>query len=222
MKISKQIIYFTVTITAISGCHHQSNKVTENIIMGADTTVQESNTAQGVNANKETDSLIKTLQLKDISFDLSIRSKGSVKKLEIESKGIDTELFISMDGIDEIPDVHVADLNEDGFPELLIFGKEFGSGRFGNILAYSANGKKSMSQIHFPYANENPILKKGYQGHDHFSLSDSRVIQEFPLFKENDPNETPLGIIRRVQYKLVDRGRSRKFVVDNISEFPSK
>jgi hypothetical protein len=100
----------------------------------------------------------------------------------------------------------------------LIFTQSAGSGTYGNVIAFSANGAKSMSQVYFPPTSENPKLNKGYMGHDTFSINESTLIQEFPIYKEGDPNSNPTGGIRRIQYKLVDGEATRKFVVDKISD----
>ena len=79
-----------------------------------------------------------------------------------------------------------------------------------------------MSRIYFPPVSENTKLNKGYMGHDTFLINESALIQEFPIYKEGDPNSNPTGGIRRIQYKLVNGEASRKFVADKISESPSK
>jgi len=79
-----------------------------------------------------------------------------------------------------------------------------------------------MSRVYFQPVNENAKLKKGYMGHDTFLINESALIQEFPIYKEGDPNSNPTGGVRRIQYKLVNGEASRKFVADKISDSPAK
>jgi len=174
---------------------------------------------QEPNIEKETYSFQKLLQFKDMSFDIKTKGSGSLRQLIIQPKGFEEtnkKFELEIDG--KVTDAQVADLNSDGFPELLIFTQSAGSGTYGNVIAFSANGAKSMSQVYFPPTSENPKLNKGYMGHDSFLINESSLIQEFPIYKEGDPNSKPTGGIRRIQYKLVDGEAARKFVVDKISD----
>ena len=217
MKSSKTIIYLTITVMTIIGCNDQ----TEN--QSQDNKPVDTIKVQEPNIEKETYSFQKLLQFKDISFDIKTKGSGSLRQLIIQPKGFEEtnkNFELEIDG--KVTDAQIADLNSDGFPELLIFTQSAGSGTYGNVIAFSSNGSKSMSQVYFQPPGENPKLNKGYMGHDSFLINESTLIQEFPIYKEGDPNSNPTGGIRRIQYKLVDREASRKFVTDKISESPSK
>ena len=213
MKSSKTIIYLTITVMTIVGCNDQ----TEN--QSQDNKPVDTIKVQEPNIEKETYSFQKLLQFKDISFDIKTKGSGSLRQLIIQPKGFEEtnkNFELEIDG--KVTDAQIADLNSDGFPELLIFTQSAGSGTYGNVIAFSANGAKSMSQVYFPPTSENPKLNKGYMGHDTFLINESTLIQEFPIYKEGDPNSNPSGGIRRIQYKLVDGEAARKFVVDKISD----
>ncbi|TMI64570.1 MAG: hypothetical protein E6H07_01235 [Bacteroidetes bacterium] len=213
MKSSKTIIYLTITVMTIIGCNDQ----TEN--QSQDNKPVDTIKIQEPNIEKETYSFQKLLQFKDMSFDIKTKGSGSLRQLIIQPKGFEEtnkKFELEIDG--KVTDAQVADLNSDGFPELLIFTQSAGSGTYGNVIAFSANGAKSMSQVYFPPTSENPKLNKGYMGHDSFLINESSLIQEFPIYKEGDPNSKPTGGIRRIQYKLVDGEAARKFVVDKISD----
>ena len=217
MKSSKTIIYLTITVMAIIGCNDQ----TEN--QSQDNKPVDTIKVQEPTIENETYSFQKSLQFKDISFDIKTKGSGSLRQLVIQPKGFEeTNKNVELEIDGKVTDAHVADLNSDGFPELLIFTQSAGSGTYGNVIAYSANGAKSMSQVYFPPTSENPKLNKGYMGHDSFLINESILIQEFPIYKEGDPNSNPSGGIRRIQYKLVNGEAARKFVVDKISDTPSK
>jgi len=206
----------TETQSQSTETHSQDNKP-------KDTTKSKEPTIESPAVEKETYSFQKTLQFKSISFDVNTQGSGSLRQLVIQPKGFEeTNKNIKLEIEGKVTDAQVADLNSDGFPELLIFTQSAGSGSYGNVVAFSANGIKSMSRVNFQPANENPKLNKGYMGHDTFLVNESTLIQEFPIYKEGDPNSNPTGGIRRIQYKLVNGEASRKFVADKISESPPK
>ena len=119
--------------------------------------------------------------------------------------------------IGSIVDAEIADLNKDSSPELLIYTQSDGSGSYGDVLAYSVNNLKSMSQVYFPPITENPELKKGYMGHDEFRVVETSLVQRFPVYKEGDSNANPTGGKRQISYKLVDGEASRFFEVKNVT-----
>ena len=216
MKRSKTIFYLTIALMVLTGCNNQAEN------QSSDNNPKDTTKSQEPTIEKETYSFQKSLQFKSISFDITTKGSGSLRQLTIQPKGFEEtnkSFELEIDG--KVTDARVADLNSDGFPELLIFTQSAGSGSYGNVIAFSANGAKSMSRVYFPPANENPKLNKGYMGHDTFLINESTLIQEFPIYKEGDPNSNPTGGVRRIQYKLVDGEASRKFVTDKISESPS-
>ncbi|TMI97089.1 MAG: hypothetical protein E6H08_02995 [Bacteroidetes bacterium] len=222
MKRSKTIIYLTIGLMIITSCNDQTETQSQDNKL-EDTTKSHETVIEKSPVEKETYSFQKTLEFKNISFEINTKGNGSLRQLFIQSKGFEEtnkRLELQIDG--KVTDAQVADLNADGFPELLIFTQSAGSGTYGNVIAFSANGTKSLSQVYFPPVSENPKLKKGYMGHDTFSVNGSALIQEFPIYKAGDPNSNPTGGIRRIQYKLVNGEATRKFVADKISESPSK
>jgi len=237
MKTSNTFICLTIAIIVITGCNNQTTEQTEETNTNTDTTSQEINTedtagqrpaaadtsSKEANVGEEANSFQKSLQFKDITFNVSTKGEGSLRQLFIKPNGLsekEQNVELEIDG--KVTNAQVADLNADGFPEVLIFTQSAGSGSHGNVVAFSANGVKSMSRVYFPPVSENTKLNKGYMGHDSFLIKESALIQEFPIYKEGDPNSNPTGGIRRIQYKLVNGEASRKFVADKISESPSK
>ena len=214
---------------AMTGCNDQTETQSQNTESHSqdnkpkDTTKSKEPTIEKPAIEKETYSFQKTLQFKGISFDVNTKGSGSLRQLVIQPKGFEkTNKSVELEIDGKVTDAQVADLNADGFPEVLIFTQSAGSGSHGNVVAFSANGVKSMSRVYFPPVSENTKLKKGYMGHDSFSIKESALIQEFPIYNEGDPNINPTGGIRRIQYKLVNGEASRKFVADKISDSPSK
>lgn len=69
-----------------------------------------------------------------------------------------------------VNDVQIADLNDDGYPEVLVYLTNDGSGSYGNLIGYSSNNGKSMSQIALSPIEDMKALAKYYRGHDYMQV----------------------------------------------------
>lgn len=162
----------------------------------------------------------KTLALQNISFDIKSTGEGSIGELTIQPKGLandNQKITLELDG--KVSNAEIEDLNSDGFPEILIYTVSAGSGSYGNVIGYSVNDGKSISQIYFPDIFENEEATKGYMGHDEFAIVETTLVRRFPIYKEGDSNSNPSGGTRQIQYKVKDGEASRLFVIDNMSEY---
>ncbi|MEY4669898.1 MAG: hypothetical protein RL518_2597 [Pseudomonadota bacterium] len=170
-----------------------------------------------VNPNTSSDL---SLFSKNVEWDddvFEVRSERD--KLTIRTFGQDegNEVFEhSIEGT--VTGAEAADLNHDGFPELLVYVTSDGSGSYGTVIGYSSNNGKSMSQIFFPATADNPQINQGYMGHDTFSTAEDSLVQSFPVYRPGDANSHPTGPTRQVQYALVDGEASRKFQVSRSFE----
>ncbi len=192
-------------ITAIPGCKNKPEKTKSESVILQDTTAL---SFHGV------------LSLQGISFDVSTTGQGSIQKLSIQPAGlsiINRELNHEIDG--RVVDAEIEDLNADGYPEILIYTQSAGSGSYGDVIAYSVNNGKSVSQVYFPPLSENPEAMKGYMGHDEFTLVEKSLAQRFPIYNEGDTNAQPTGGLRQIQYKMVDGEASRRFEIVKITDY---
>jgi hypothetical protein len=149
--------------------------------------------------------------------DFKIQASGN--KVTIRTFGMDEgdEVFEhTIDGT--VTGADAADLNHDGFPEVVVYITSTGSGSYGSIIGYSSNDGKSMSQITFPPTAENPKVNQGYMGHDKFTVAEDTFVQSFPVYLPGDTNAHPTGPTRQVQYALVDGEASRALVVSRTFE----
>ena len=101
----------------------------------------------------------------------------------------------------------------------MIYTISAGSGSYGNVIGYSVNNGKSISQIYFPEISENKEASSGYMGHDEFAIIETRLARRFPVYKDGDTNNNPTGGTRQIEYKLKNGEASRLFVIDKISEY---
>ena len=197
------------------GCKNEKGKVSQEQI--------ENTELSGVGNSGEEEQIIgfqKILTLQDITFDITTIGDGSVSELTIEPTGLEIDnqkIALEIEG--QVVNAEIEDLNSDGFPEILIYTVSAGSGSYGDVIAYSVNNGKSISQIYFPDITENKEAGMGYMGHDEFAVVETSLVRRFPVYKPGDSNSNPTGGTRQIQYKLQDGEASRLFVIDNISEY---
>ncbi|WP_434035958.1 MliC family protein [Formosa sp. 4Alg 33] len=114
----------------------------------------------------------------------------------------------------EIINAEVDDLNNDTFPELLIYTKS-GVHNIGEVIGFSVNNGKSLSKINIPKVSDSAETNQGYQGYDEFAMVEGTFIQRFPIYENNEPTEK----IRQIQYKLEDAEGIRQLVVNKIMNY---
>jgi hypothetical protein len=100
-----------------------------------------------------------------------------------------------------------------------VYVQSVGSGSYGSLIAYSANRRKSLSEIHIPPITDDPKAAKGYRGHDEFRVVESTLVRRFPLYREADSNAKPTGGMRQIQYKLTKGEASWLLRVDKVVEY---
>jgi hypothetical protein len=162
----------------------------------------------------------RTLELLGITFRVSSANDSSINQLKIEPKGLQVSNETITKEIDgAATDAEIADINADGSPELYVYVNSAGSGSYGSLVAYSANNRKSLSEIYLPPVADNPAANKGYMGHDEFAVVENRLVQRFPIYKDGDSNSKASGKTRQIQYKLQSGEASWQLVPDKIIEY---
>lgn len=126
----------------------------------------------------------------------------SLSDITLQSSGFEHELSETLRDRDPIKNIHVADLNGDGFDEFYIITVSAGSGSYGTVIGLASNRDKSLSIIHFPEIQEGDARFDGYMGHDTFEISDGKVIRSFPVYLPSDDNSKATGGRRRLTYDL--------------------
>ena len=146
----------------------------------------------------------KTFTLEGITFHVQATNKGSENILIITPSGLSERNDVIKQKIDGmVTGAEIADLNNDGSPEIYIYVTSSGSGAYGTLVAYSANSKASLSEIYLPPLEQNKKASKGYMGHDDFAIVGHTLVRRFPVYRDNDPNCCPTGGKRKLEYNLV-------------------
>ena len=145
----------------------------------------------------------RTLALQGISFRVRTANESSLNTLEIVPSGLETDNSTVTQQIDgQVTGAEVADLDADGSPEIYVYINSVGSGSYGSLVAFAANRRKSLSQIHLPPVADNKQAARGYMGHDEFAVVENTFVQRFPIYGDGDVNAKPSGRTRQLQYKL--------------------
>ena len=160
------------------------------------------------------------LELQGIRFRVTSPNTGSLNTLSITPAGLEIDnapLVRAIDGT--ITGADVADLNADGSPEVYVYFTSAGSGSYGSLAAFSANRRKSLSDIYIPSLMDDRKLSTGYRGHDEFAVLEGRLGRRFPLYREGDVNAKATGGMRQIQYRLESGEAGWILVVDQVVEF---
>ena len=214
MKKFKIILLCTFVAVTMVACKNEQGKTRTEEGM-----VEDSMKVENVIKEEQKTSFQKTLALNNISFDIKTIGEGSLRQLSIQPKGLEEdnrEINLEIDG--QVMNAAIGDLNSDGFPEILIYTISAGSGSYGNVIGYSVNNGKSLSQITFPELSDNKEASAGYMGHDEFAIVENSLVRKFPIYKDKDTNSNPTGGTRQIVYKLKNGEASRIFVIDKISQ----
>jgi len=109
--------------------------------------------------------------------------------------------------------IWVDDLNDDGFPDLLLCFYSGAHLEIVNVFGVASVGDASLSQVVLPDIYSDPKLREGYKGHDEFTIIMGSLMRSFPIYKASD-TDTPTGGKRFIQYKIVNKASE-----NNVSTF---
>jgi hypothetical protein len=162
----------------------------------------------------------RTLELLGIRFRVTSPNDSSINRLTIVPLGLEVDnSTITREIEGTVTGAEVADLNADGSPEIYVYVASAGSGSYGSLVAYAANRRKSMSEIHLPPIAENKSAAKGYLGHDEFAVVESTLVQRFPIYRSGDTNARPTGGMRQLQYRLTPGEAGWILKLDKVVEY---
>jgi len=143
------------------------------------------------------------LELQGITFHVTCPNDSSAPTVTITPSGLAIDnSAMKQEAEGHVVLAEVADLNVDGSPEIYVYVQSVGSGSYASLVAYSANKKKSLSQIYLPPITDDAKASKGYRGHDEFRVVESTLVRRFPVYRDGDTNAKPTGGTRQIQYKL--------------------
>ena len=89
----------------------------------------------------------------------------------------------------------------------------------GELIAYSANRKKSPGAIYLPDISENAKTAEGYQGEDEFTVVENALVRRFPVYDSADVGAGRTGKMRQVQYRLMAGEAGWVLSADGVMEY---
>lgn len=115
----------------------------------------------------------------------------------------------------------IDDLNNDGYPDLVLYIYSDSNAIFGSVYAMISSGNKTMIPCALPDAMMDGKINTGYKGHDEFSLLEGYLMQKFPIYKPGDDKNKPTGGTRSALYKMVPDNGGFKFNLIRASDSPN-
>jgi hypothetical protein len=134
------------------------------------------------------------LELLGISFHVQAASAGGESQILLTPSGlseVNTPVRTPITGT--ITEAEVSDMNADGSPEVFVYVRKPGGEARGAFYAWSANRKKSLSDIHLQELPANDPAMAGHHGKDEYAVVEGSFIRRFPVAG---------GKTRQLQYKL--------------------
>lgn len=116
----------------------------------------------------------------------------------------------------------IGDLNGDNYPEIFVYLKADEMGNQMKLIGYSSNNGKSMSQVYLPQPDEvaDAAAYQGFRGFDEMSIVENNFCRRFPVIENKDGALYMNGMMRQIQYKLVDGEACRRLEIDRYYEYP--
>ncbi len=162
----------------------------------------------------------RTLKLQGITFQVTSPNTAGGNKLTIAPAGLKIDnqpISRPIDGV--VIGAEVADLNVDQSPEIYVYVRQPGPQARGSLVAYSANNKKSLSEIYLPPLADNKEAIAGYNGHDDMAVLEGVLGHRFPIFGKDGDSSSPTGKMRQLQYKLVPGEAGWVLKLDKMIEY---
>lgn len=176
-----------------------------------------------------------TVQAQKLKIDTTVKLGKAGYRVICSNKNLEKNgLKISLIGFEEnrgdidvdikgkLVSVEVDDLNNDGFPDLLMYIFSDVEKRKGTVVAIASDNNKSVLPIVFPDIADDEKLKQGYDGGDEFRLLNGRLLRRFPVKNATDStNSNAPIVIRQIIYKVIygEKG-ALKFKVDRSFDAP--
>jgi hypothetical protein len=125
----------------------------------------------------------------------------TIKPIGFDKDAREVRFFIK----GRISKAEIDDLNNDGFPDLVVYIFSGAHSEFGTVFCFASDQNKNYVPFPLPDIMLDGKLKDGYQGHDEFNLLEGKLMREFPLYKPDDPKDKPSGGKRVILYNIASR-----------------
>lgn len=220
-------IFAFMLVSVASGCGSTQNTPANSVSKPASPT-NSTNSNAAVNSKSAATSAApaksepfkKTVELHGIKFTVESPNSASDNSVTITPAGLTVSnepVVVKING--SVSEAEVGDLNIDQSPEIYVFYRESDGLKRARVVAYSANNKKSLSDVSMREPNTASAEYKGYNGEDDMAIVESVLVHRFPVFDGSGANAKKTGKTKQVQYKIKPGEATWQFVVDRTSEY---
>ncbi len=127
-------------------------------------------------------------------------TKNSVSITPIGFQNAARDVMFEIKG--RILKAEVDDLNNDIFPDLVLYVYEPGDKGKASVVGISSVNNETFAPISFPDIVNDPKLRLGYAGFDNFLLMEGSLMRRFPVHTIDSTGAKPTGMMRQIQYKV--------------------
>ncbi len=188
----KHFFILLVFCIGVFAVHGQSRRIDTTLKIGK---VGYRITCSNRNPEKN-DATINPICFENQAREFSIEIKGRIKKAEID------------------------DLNNDGFPDVVLYVFPGDSLQKGTVIGISSDKNQSVNPIILPDVLDDQKLREGYRGFDDFNLMEGTLMRRYPLYVTDSLGAHPTGKMRQVLYRVVPGERNMlKFKVIRSYEY---
>jgi len=154
----------------------------------------------------------KTLRFNVYRFNISSVDRGAISELTVKAyRGslLLTNFRTRIDGA--VVGAEVADLDNNRFPELYVYGAGHGGDSFGHVYAWQFLPERKSSIIP---VNWRLLTDDSYGGHDSLWIERGTLCRKYPLHQPDEDDVNSTGRTRLVRYRLKSIGRGFALVAD--------
>ncbi len=178
------------------------------------------NSSVTVAETAKTEPFKKTVELHGIKFVVESPNAKADNSVTITPTGLSVSnepIVVKVNG--DVSDADVGDLNVDQSPEIYVFYRERDGLKRARVVGYSANNKKSLSEISFREPSIEMPEYAGYKGEDEMIVIENVLSHRFPIFDGIGPDAKKTGKTRIVQYKIKPGEATWQFYVFRKDEY---
>lgn len=211
-KMRSALVILSFFTLALLGC--SGNSPSDGATSGDTTAVETAKepTRPAMLSRKNRVPFEKDLEQGPIRFHLSSPNVSEENTLVVAPSGFETRndtFQIVVEGM--VRDARIADLDQDGFPEVYAFAQSTGSDSTAYIYGFSSFRNRSYGEIGVAGLEAFPEMAKGFNGHDRFLLEDGVLKRSFPIFEQGKDS----GKKKVLTYAL--RQGEASFILDPVS-----
>ena len=161
-----------------------------------------------------------TAQLHGIKFKVESPNSESNNKVTVTPSGLSGSIEpVTSDVNGDVYGAESGDLNVDQSPEIYIYVRERDGKKRASLIGYSANSKKSMSEISVPAIDPASKEAAGLNGEDEFAVVENTLVRRFPLFAGTGDAAKKTGKFRQFDYKLKKGEATWALYVNKVEEY---